>query len=251
VTPDSDGAEIQTAHQRLSQRLAKLREKRYKGEEALEKKQQEEDLEAHTPEQPVEAVEPVPELSIVPVPEQSQKNPVADNDPITARSQRSQTSTKSQALTVTQFKALWSSLESRGQFQCKLREDPNMHILVEHMRKQGFSIVFASTNTQSSQQSVEEQKTGESSSVPTVDIELGITNIPKQRASSTSVPQEGEGGQPTQEAQEPEPWFLARFIVSKRIFSAVMKCHDPDIVRMYVKKFSLAKTLKIDTSSMQ
>ena len=44
-----------------------------------------------------------------------------------------------------------------------------------------------------------------------------------------------------------EPWFMARFLASTSNFSAVMKCQDPSIVEKFVKKFALAKILKIET----
>lgn len=44
------------------------------------------------------------------------------------------------------------------------------------------------------------------------------------------------------------PWFLARFIASHGTLSAVMKCEDTAAIGGYVKKFSLAKVLKLDAS---
>ena len=39
---------------------------------------------------------------------------------------------------------------------------------------------------------------------------------------------------------------MARFMASASNFSAVMKCQDPSTVEKYVKKFALAKVLKIE-----
>jgi hypothetical protein len=42
---------------------------------------------------------------------------------------------------------------------------------------------------------------------------------------------------------------MARFVVSQNSFSAVMKCEVPNEVPNHVKRFALAKVLKIDTSA--
>lgn len=39
---------------------------------------------------------------------------------------------------------------------------------------------------------------------------------------------------------------MARFLASASNFSAVMKCQDPTVVEKFVKKFALAKILKIE-----
>ena len=44
-----------------------------------------------------------------------------------------------------------------------------------------------------------------------------------------------------------DAWFMARFLASPSNFSAVMKCQDPTVVEKFVKKFALAKILKIET----
>ncbi len=114
----------------------------------------------------------------------------------------------SPTLNVLQFKSLWTSLGTAGSFQCKLKSPPAMAQLTEHLRNQGFHVVFAVTPNPE-------------------DIEIGICNV-----------REGGAG----------PWFMARFLASKLSFSAVMKSEDPNIVTQFVKKFALAKVLKIDTS---
>lgn len=99
-------------------------------------------------------------------------------------------------------------LGTSGSFQCKLKAPPVLLQFAEHMKSQGFHVVFASSPN-------------------SVDCELGICNN-----------RGDQGG----------PWFLARFLASQKSFSAVMKSQDPDSVTAYVKKFALAKVLKIDTS---
>jgi hypothetical protein len=76
------------------------------------------------------------------------------------------------------------------------------------LKHQGFHVVFAATPTAS-------------------EIEVGICNI-----------------RPTGN----ESWFMARFLASATAFSAVMKSQSPDDVTPFVKKFALAKVLKIDVS---
>jgi hypothetical protein len=44
-----------------------------------------------------------------------------------------------------------------------------------------------------------------------------------------------------------DAWFLARFLATSANFSAVMKCQDLAAVEKFVRKFALAKVLKIDT----
>ena len=137
-------------------------------------------------------------------------------------------------LSVSQFKALWSGLESTGSFQCILKEDPTLHKLSDHMRKQGFHVVFASTSDKRSPSAASSVASGDTAALSGTlaplhaDIEIGICNIRDT----------GNG-----------PWFLARFIAAKGSFSAVMKCQDAEMVPAFVKKFSLAKVLKIDTNA--
>jgi hypothetical protein len=107
------------------------------------------------------------------------------------------------------FKKTWGELQQAGSFQCKLKIMPEIKTFTAHLIKQGFHVVFAA---------------GPGSNG---DIELGLCNI---RSSND------------------EKWFLARLLVSKGAFSAIMKAQAPDIVPKYVKKFALAKILKIDTN---
>ena len=113
------------------------------------------------------------------------------------------------------YKEYWGSMKPAGSFQCKLKVPPNVDKFAEHLAKQGFHVVF-SQNTNSA-----------------AECEVGICNIRG----------DGEPGTGT------GPWFLARFVAGKNAFSAVMKCEDAAIVTTFVKKFALAKILKIDTSS--
>ena len=110
-------------------------------------------------------------------------------------------------LTVTQFKSLWSTFPTNGSFQCNLKSMPDLQQLVDHMKKQGFHIVFAVSPNANS-------------------IEVGICNV--------------------RPVNEPS-WFMARFLAANNSFSAVMKSDNTEIVPALVKKFALAKVLKIDT----
>jgi len=112
------------------------------------------------------------------------------------------------------FKEMWASLAQAGSFQCKLKAMPSIKDFTSHLLKQGFHVVFAA---------------GPGSSG---DVEVGLCNIRVQGSE--------------------EKWFLARLLASASdgtgAFSAVMKAESPDIVPTFVKKFALAKILKIDTS---
>ncbi len=110
-------------------------------------------------------------------------------------------------LTVNNFKHLWGTLETSGSFSCKLKSTPTSSLLRNHLEKNGFHVVFVTENAGSR------------------DIELGLCNI---RENTTN----GE-------------WFCARFLVNNDTFTAVMKCQNTDITT-YVKKFALAKILKIE-----
>jgi len=114
-------------------------------------------------------------------------------------------------LDVPRFKALWATIASTGSFSAKLRALPSLSLLTEHMRKQGFHVVFASAPTMN-------------------DVEVGICNI---------------------RARPNDKWFMARFVGNSSDFSAVMKSEDPDTAAKFVKMFSLAKVLKIDTTRTQ
>jgi len=109
-------------------------------------------------------------------------------------------------LTVAKFKGLWSTLGTAGSFQCNLKALPAITNLTEHLKKQGFHIVFAAKPSPN-------------------DVEVGVCNV---------------------RAQDSEPWFMARFLATATTFSAVMKAEATDQVTGYVKKFGLAKVLKID-----
>lgn len=117
---------------------------------------------------------------------------------------------QSPTLSVHQFKALWGSLQVLGSFQCKLRSAPNMQTLTQHLRKQNFHVVFAASPSDT-------------------ETEVSICNI---------------------RPNGDDAWFMARFLFSKSIFSAAMKAQDAAEVEGYVKRFALARVLKIDTSSV-
>jgi phosphoglycolate phosphatase-like HAD superfamily hydrolase len=111
-------------------------------------------------------------------------------------------------LSVTRYKALWATLTTSGSFQCNLKVMPALNTMTDHLKRQGFHVVFAaSANSQN--------------------IEVGICNV-----------------RPVGE----ENWFTARFLVSNNGFSAVMKATSADSVPNYVKKFALAKILKIEAA---
>lgn len=109
-------------------------------------------------------------------------------------------------LAVVKFKALWASLGTAGSFQCNLKALPAITNLTEHLKKQGFHIVFAAKPSPN-------------------DVEVGVCNI---------------------RLQDGDPWFMARFLATSNSFSAVMKAENAEQVTAYVKKFALAKVLKID-----
>ena len=110
-------------------------------------------------------------------------------------------------LPVAKFKALWSSLGTAGSFKCNLKALPAITNLTEHLKKQGFHIVFAAKPSPN-------------------DVEVGVCNV---------------------RAQEQDVWFMARFLATATSFSAVMKAQNAEQVTAYVKKFALAKVLKIDS----
>lgn len=108
------------------------------------------------------------------------------------------------------FKVLWSQLPVAGSFQCKLRMAPNIQKLTEHLRKQGFHVVYAS-------------------SASDTETEISICNVKESPEDTTR-------------------WFMTRFVFTNTLFSAVMKSEDGSLVENYVKRFTLARVLKIDTS---
>ena len=114
-------------------------------------------------------------------------------------------------LEVPAFRINWGQLATSGSFQCKLKSTPSLSGLMDHLKRQGFHVVFAA-----------QPKADE--------VEVGICNI---RSDGTG------------------PWFLARFLASSGSFSAVMKSEDPKRTSNFVKKFALAKTLKIDTNHLR
>ena len=86
-----------------------------------------------------------------------------------------------------------------------------MKNFTEHLKKQGFHIVFASETS-------------------TNDLEIGLCNVRTEN----------------DQGKIRGPWFAARLLCSKNNFSAVMKAEDPSLVPQHVKNFKLAKVLKID-----
>ncbi len=109
-------------------------------------------------------------------------------------------------MSVSAFKSVWASLPTAGSFQCKLKSLPELQALTNHLKKQAFHIVFAANPTPN-------------------DVEIGVCNVRRSAA---------------------DKWFMARFLATPTSFSAVMKAQSPDEVTNYVKKFALAKVLKID-----
>ena len=113
----------------------------------------------------------------------------------------------SPTLSLAQFKSRWAALTPSGSFQCKLRLAPDRTVLVAHLKKQGFCVVYDKVDS-----------VGE--------MEIGFCNI---RSGDEAV-------------------FMARFMVDQKNFNAVMKCENNADTAAYVKKFALAKVLKIDTT---
>lgn len=109
-------------------------------------------------------------------------------------------------LSVADFKEKWATFPTSGSFQCNLKSMPDLNSLCEHLKRQGFHIVFALTPS-------------------ATDVEIGICNI-----------------RPVDE----HSWFMARFLASKNAFSAVMKSDNAQMVPALVKRFALAKVLRID-----
>ncbi len=131
-------------------------------------------------------------------------------------------------LSLPAFKAHWSKLGPSGSFQCKLKSMPDATVLANHLKKQGFHVVFEHNQ-------------------PNGDVEIGFCNVRKAPAASagsagSGVATAAGGGAPE------EAVFMARFVASGTSFNAVMKSDDAANVPGFVKKFALAKVLKIDTS---
>lgn len=110
-------------------------------------------------------------------------------------------------LTAAQYRQIWQQLPSSGAFQCKVKEAPTKSALTAHFRAQGFHVAFATIQN-------------------TNDIEVGVCNY---------------------KDTTDDPSFLARFMFTHAslMFSSVVKAQKPDLVAVYVKKFALAKVLKI------
>ena len=147
------------------------------------------------------------------------------------KAQEEEQQKQSPVLSVSAFKAMWSTMGPAGSFQCKLKSPPQLLALTEHLRKQGFHVVFAASPS-------------------ATDCEVGICNI----RNSISAPGNDDaaatvGTSIGTAAGGTESWFMARFVVSQNSFSAVMKCEVPNEVPNHVKRFALAKVLKIDTSA--
>lgn len=119
-------------------------------------------------------------------------------------------------LTIPLFKSTWSALSTAGSFQCKLKLTPEVSIIVAHLKKQGFHVVFSNT-------------TGTEASPLGLESEVGFCNI--------------------RSPQKREALFMGKFTIKQKFFQADMKCEDSNEVPLYVKKFALAKVLKIDTST--
>lgn len=94
-----------------------------------------------------------------------------------------------------------------------------MTVLANHLKKQGFHVVFQHNQ-------------------PNGDVEIGFCNVRKEPSADA-----GAGAGAGEEAV-----FMARFVASGTSFNAVMKSDDASNVPGFVKKFALAKVLKIDTS---
>lgn len=131
------------------------------------------------------------------------------------RKQEQERLTTALTLSAQQFKTLWTALQTSGSFQCKLKVPPQLAQLTTHLKSQGFHVVFATSG-------------GGGGGADSPEMEIGISNI---------------------RFLGNEPWFMARFIVAQNTFSAVMKAENTSQVTNYVKKFSLAKVLKIDSSA--
>ena len=163
-------------------------------------------------------------------------------------------------LNVLQFRDLWNTLPPAGSFQCKVTERPVMKRLVDHMATRGFHIVFAS-NTSENPEDTEHTS---------ADFEMGICNLKgsdhaefgrtwsspsKNRAVGADSRAELASGL-GQAAAVPDRhgtdvvhhWFLARFRCTPTAFSAVLKAEDPQAVPRFVKRFALAKCLRVDHS---
>jgi hypothetical protein len=112
-------------------------------------------------------------------------------------------------LTIPLYKSIWPALTTAGSFQCKLKVTPELSIIIAHLKKQGFHVVYSTETANES--------------------EVGFCNI--------------------RTSQKTEALFMGKFTVKENFFQADMKCENTNEVPLYVKKFALAKVLKIDTSA--
>ena len=115
------------------------------------------------------------------------------------------------------FESVWTSMSIAGTFNCHLKKSPILAILVKHIEKQGFHVASSSSSSSS---------IGEGSGVEFEIQFCNILNRPKK-----------------------EGLFLCKFTVVKNIFTASMKAENLDDISMHVKRFSLAKILKVDIPS--
>ena len=111
-----------------------------------------------------------------------------------------------QVLSLAAFKSNWSKQAPAGSFQCKLKVMPDATVLSNHLKKQGFHVVFSSASAGG-------------------DVEVGFCNVRKEPPAGAKA----------------EPAFMARFVASGTNFNAVMKSDDNASVPAFVKKFALAK----------
>ena len=252
--------DMATSHDRLSHKLAELRRKRDRSSSAAADGDADDGFDIEFgPNNHVAVEEPIAEpfdtmtmaskVDIESTGGNHEESKSDDNKNIAAAGDAIQT------ITVTQYKALWSSLETAGSFQCKLKEAPSVHKLSEHMRKQGFHVVFASSNDNVAASGTSKVTPANSLAIAVINTAsagggaIGVDQTGITTSSSTSSRVDIELGISNRRSTDTEPWFLARFIIANNIFSAVMKCQQVDDVPTHVKKFLLAKTLRIDTSS--
>ena len=113
---------------------------------------------------------------------------------------------------------------------------PDVTVLSNHLKKQGFHVVFQH-------------------SPPGGDVEIGFCNVRKDPSSSNSNSNGNSNsnsnssntGTTGGSTLPQEAVFMARFVAAGTGFNAVMKSDDATNVPGFVKKFALAKVLKIDT----
>ena len=116
------------------------------------------------------------------------------------------------------FESVWTSMSIAGTFKCQLKKSPPLAVLVKHVEKQGFHVASSSSSSSSS--------IGVGSGV---ESEVQFCN--------------------TINRSKKEGLFLCKFTVVKNTFTASMKAENLDDISMHVKRFSLAKILKVDIPS--